>query len=151
MKIDSSYIGMESARRYTSVTKKTATAGLVGVEVMQGRPSDTDNFSQLLNTGTQDESGNFLLDENNRVIASRATYKTSASITSIGEKKTLQSIREMCVNYLIRWLYANIGEGRGKNNHRMEESIDGYATTLETIRFKISKIPEVLTISVSFK
>ena len=66
-------------------------------------------------------------DENHRVIASRATYKTSASITSIGEKKTLQSIREMCVNYLIRWLYANIGEGRGKNSHRMEESIDGYA------------------------
>lgn len=127
MKIDSSYIGMESARRYTSVTKKTATAGLVGVEVMQGRPSDMDNFSQLLNTGTQDESGNFLLDENHRVIASRATHKTSASVTSIGEKKTLQSIREMCVNYLIRWLYANIGEGRGKNSHRMEESIDGYA------------------------
>lgn len=127
LKIDSSYIGMESARRYTSVTKKTATAGLVGVEVMQGRPSDMDNFSQLLNTGTQDESGNFLLDENHRVIASRATHKTSASVTSIGEKKTLQSIREMCVNYLIRWLYANIGEGRGKNSHRMEESIDGYA------------------------
>ncbi len=122
LKIDSSYIGMESARRYTSVTKKTATAALVGVEVMQGRPSDTDNFSQLLNTGTQDESGNFLLDENRRVIATRAAHKINASVTSISEKKTLQSIREMCVHYLIRWLYANIGDGRGNPQFQMNMS-----------------------------
>ncbi len=126
MKIDSSMIGMESARRYTSVTKKTATASLVGMEVVQGRAPAKDNFSELLNTGTQDESGKFLLDENSRVIASRATYKTSSSITSIGEKKTLQSIREMCVHYLIRWLYTNIGEGRGKSDKQVDEYMNEY-------------------------
>ena len=126
MKIDSSMIGMESARRYTSVTKKTATASLVGVEAMQGQQPMSDSFSELLNTGMQDESGNFLLDENSRVIASRATYKTSASITSISEKKTLESIREMCVHYLIRWLYANIGEGRGKSDKQVDEFMEKY-------------------------
>lgn len=85
-----------------------------------------DNFSQLLNTGTQDESGNFLLDENRRVIASRATYKTGASITTVSEKKTLQSIREMCVHYLIRWLYANIGDGRGQSGKQVDEYMNGY-------------------------
>ncbi len=126
MKIDSSMIGMESARRYTSVTKKTASASLVGVEVVQGQQPMSENFSQLLNTGTQDESGNFLLDENSRVIASRATFKTSSSITSISEKKTLQSIREMCVHYLIRWLYTNIGEGRGKADKHVDEYMNKY-------------------------
>ncbi|MBE5881337.1 MAG: hypothetical protein E7289_03340 [Lachnospiraceae bacterium] len=126
MKIDSSMIGMESARRYSSVTKKTATASLVGMEVMQGRELEKDNFSDLLNTGTQDESGNFLLDENSRVIASRATYKTSSSITSVSEKKTLQSVREMCVHYLIRWLYTNIGAGRGQSDKQVDEYMNGY-------------------------
>lgn len=126
MKIDSSMIGMESARSYTSVTKRTATASLVGVEAVQGQQPTSDSFSELLNTGTQDESGNFLLDENSRVIASRATYKTSSSITSISEKKTLQSIREMCVQYLIRWLYTNIGEGRGKSDKQVDEYMNKY-------------------------
>ncbi len=126
MKIDSSYIGMESARRYSSVTKKTATAALVGVEVMQGQQPTSENFSQLLNTGEWDESGNFLLDENSRVIASRATYKTSSSITSIGEKKTLQSIREMCVHYLIRWLYTNLGARRGESETNVDEYMNKY-------------------------
>ncbi len=126
MKIDSSMIGMESARRYASVTKKTANAALVGIEARQGQPSEMETFSELLNTGTQDESGNFLLDENSRVIASRATYKMGSSITSVSEKKTLQSIREMCVHYLIRWLYANIGEGRGKREQPVDEYMNGY-------------------------
>lgn len=119
-------IGMESARRYTSVTKKTATANLVGMEVVQGRVPVKDSFAELFNTGTQDESGNLLLDENSRVIASRATYKTSSSITSISEKKTLQSIREMCVHYLIRWLYTNIGEGRGQSDKQVDEYMNEY-------------------------
>ena len=126
MKIDSSYIGMESARRYSSVTKKTATASLVGVEVLQGQQPASENFSQLLNTGEWDESGNFLLDENSRVIASRATYKTSSSISSIGEKKTLQSIREMCVHYLIRWLYTNLGARRGETENQVDEYMNKY-------------------------
>ena len=126
MKIDSSYIGMESARRYTSVTKKTANVSLVDMTAYQGRELEKDNFSDLLNTGTQDESGNLLLDENSRVIASRATYKTSG-ITSIDEKKTLQSIREMCVQYLIRWLYSNIGDGRGKTESPAVDDMNGYA------------------------
>ncbi len=126
MKIDSSMIGMESARRYSSVTKKTANVSLVDMTVSQGRELEKDNFSDLLNTGTQDESGNFLLDENSRVIASRATYKTS-SISSVSEKKTLQSIREMCVQYLIRWLYSNIGAGRGKSEGPATDYMNGYA------------------------
>lgn len=126
MKIDSSMIGMESARRFTSVTKRTATASLVGVEGVQGQQPASENFSELLNTGTQDESGNLLLDENSRVIASRATYKTSASITSISEKKTLQSVREMCVLYLIRWLYTNLGARRGQSDKQVDEYMNNY-------------------------
>ncbi len=127
MKIDSSMIGMESARRYSSVTKKTATASLVGMEAMQGRELGKDNFSDLLNTGTEGgATGNLLLDENSRVIASRATYKTSSSITSISEKKTLQSIREMCVHYLIRWLYTNIGAGKGASDRQVDEYMNEY-------------------------
>ena len=122
MKIDSSMIGMESARRFSSVTKKAVNATLVDMTAYQGRDLEKDNFSDLLNTGTQDESGNFLLDENSRVIASRATYKTN-SVSSVSEKKALQSIREMCVQYLIRWLYSNIGAGREKT----ERSAVNYA------------------------
>lgn len=127
MKIDSSMIGMESARRYTSVTKKTVSASLVGMTVVQGEQPKSDSFSELLNTGTQDEGGKVLPEQNSRVLAGSAAYKTSSSITSISDKKTLQSVREMCVQYLIRWLYTNIGAGRGQSGKEVDEYMNDYA------------------------
>lgn len=121
MKIDSSMIGMESARRYSSVTRRSAAYSLAGSGVYQGRNLQGDAFSQLLNTGADEEAGQKttkgmtkeafpgaggemadLLAESNQVYESRITYR---SVTSVSEKKTMQSIRQMCVQYLIRWLY----------------------------------------------
>ncbi len=128
MKIDSSMIGMESARRYSSVTKKTATASLAGLEVYQGRELGKDNFSDLLNAGTQQEGleGNAWLGENSRVIAQRAASKTISTVSSVEEKKTMQSLREMCVLYLIRWLYTNLGANKKVSDNTTQDYMNEY-------------------------
>ena len=47
LKIDSSYIGMESARRYTSVERKSISMTVVNAVAMQGRQNGKQVFLQI--------------------------------------------------------------------------------------------------------
>lgn len=113
MKIDSSMIGMESARRYSSTTQKTAGISLVNRTVMQG--SDTfGSFQDLLNAGENEEGDSAV---SKRIMGSGSVMKTleaSHSVRSVRERQMLESIREQCVEFLIRWLCDNLGRRKGQ-------------------------------------
>lgn len=143
MKIDSSMIGMESARRYSSVTKMGVRANLAGSASLQGNDFKNSPFADLLGAGADRQSpweedlglakGNNLA-EGEEVQTDHFLYKSQSvhkNVSSVSEKKTMQSIREMCVLYLIRWLYATqyIGHGGQESspaNDYAQNSVQNY-------------------------
>ena len=101
MKIDSSYIGMESARRYTSVERKTVGMTVVNATTMQGSEMENRSFADLFQKETGEEETEPYMDGLAKVTGLMQTG-SARSITSLEEKRTMQSIRQQCLQYLIR-------------------------------------------------
>ena len=106
MKIDSSYIGMESARRYTSVERKTVGMTVVNATTMQGSEMENRSFADLFQKETGEEETEPYMDGLAKVTGLMQTGSTR-SITSLEEKRAMQSIRQQCLQYLIRLLYGD--------------------------------------------
>lgn len=110
MRIDSSYIGMESARSQTFVTAvavNTATQG--SVQIQQG---NFGNFGNLL-TGWTDRAG---LSEMNEDTMSGLRYSRSDTysvkgLSDMSNAQKLHRIREECVMYLFQLLFSNRKHG----------------------------------------
>lgn len=106
MKIDSSYIGMESARRYTSVERKSISMTVVNAVAMQGGEMGNRSFADLFQTETGEEDTEPYMDGLTKVTGLMQTG-SARSITSLEEKRAMQSIRQQCLQYLIRLLYGD--------------------------------------------
>ena len=106
MKIDSSYIGMESARRYTSVERKSISMTVVNAVAMQGGKMGNRSFADLFQTETGEEDTEPYMDGLTKVTGLMQTG-SARSITSLEEKRAMQSIRQQCLQYLIRLLYGD--------------------------------------------
>lgn len=106
MKIDSSYIGMESARRYTSVERKSISMTVVNAVAMQGGDMGNRSFADLFQTETGEEDTEPYMDGLTKVTGLMQTG-SARSITSLEEKRAMQSIRQQCLQYLIRLLYGD--------------------------------------------
>lgn len=123
LKIDSSIIGMESARRYSSATQKTASVSLVSATVTQG--SDTfGSFQDLLNAGENEEGDSTV---SKRIMGGSNVMKaleTNHSVKSVRERQMLESIREQCVQFLIKWLCDNLGQKKGQNSTASQENVN---------------------------
>lgn len=116
MKIDSSMIGMESARSYASVTRKSISASLAGGIAGQGSEMSNGSFAGLLHT--QGEGENVVQMGTRRMQI--GSLKATRDVSSVHERKTLESIREQCVLFLIKWLYSGM---RGQPMDQMQESV----------------------------
>ncbi len=115
MKINSSIIGMESTRTYTKTTQKKVTYSLMGQRrvgnLSAGLPNEQteqdEDFKNLLNTKEEKSKG---------VSAGYGTYIASNrsihSVTDIGDKKSMEAVKEQCVQYLIFWLFSGRKSGR---------------------------------------
>ena len=106
LKIDSSYIGMESARRYTSVERKSISMTVVNAVAMQGGKMGNRSFADLFQTETGEEDTEPYMDGLTKVTGLMQTG-SARSITSLEEKRAMQSIRQQCLQYLIRLLYGD--------------------------------------------
>lgn len=106
MKIDSSYIGMESARRYTSVERKSISMTVVNAVAMQGGEMGNRSFADLFQTETGEEDTEPYMDGLTKVTGLMQTG-SARSISSLEEKRAMQSIRQQCLQYLIRLLYGD--------------------------------------------
>ena len=116
MKIDSSMIGMESARSYASVTKKQISASLAGGIAGQGSEMSNGSFAGLLNTQGEGEN---IVQMGMRRMQVRS-LGSSRELSSVQERKTLEAIREQCALFLIKWLYSGM---RGQPVDQMQESV----------------------------
>lgn len=113
MKIDSSYVGMESARSYTSWTKRSVSASLLEVQAAKQGSEDTKGmFSDLLGAG-KEEGQVDQIPQAQRFSSRFGNYENK--IASLEEKRQLQTIREQCVLFLIKWLYDNLGSKRTRS------------------------------------
>lgn len=96
LKIDSSIIGMESARRYSSADARSVGFGVVSrnpVSSMDGSKS----FSEFM-------SGDAFEDEmslNDRYKAN----SVSRSVSGLDERRSIENIKFQCMQYLIYWLF----------------------------------------------
>lgn len=118
MKIDSGMIGMESARSYTSKTKKT-----YGYSVLQ-QPNDFLNTSSQ-GAGSTDGEADVFSDilhaksEDDKKLAGWYFHRSDSghvrglSTVSAEEQKSIERIKSQCVQYLIYWLF-------GGRNQRSE-------------------------------
>lgn len=114
MKIDSSAIGMESARRYTSVSARS-----VAFQRRQGtlgatKDGNQQKFSDFLESGEGETLGETALSMRDRMYASNVR----PGVASIDEKKAIEEIKAQCLQYLIYWLFG----GRGADPFKQQLS-----------------------------
>ena len=130
MKIDSSMIGMESARSYTSISSRA-----VGFHAEIRTPGTTKegtekSFSDLL----QSEAGEEALGEANLSLQERS-YSISAirDIAETDEKKAIEQIKAKCMQYLIYWLF---GGNKGDCiKDRLSEMSQGQIATQRPVQY----------------
>lgn len=107
LRINSSYIGMESARRKTSVTTvSTDTAAQGSVQFKQG-------IIENLLTGWSGRSGQYGMDGDtmNGLRYARSDNYNIKEISDTGNAEKIQRIRAECIMYLFQLLFANRKHG----------------------------------------
>lgn len=131
MKIDSSYVGMDSARSYTSATKKSAS--IVTAYAAENQGSDTfGSFQDLLNAGANEKEGSASASNILEGKDLMKTFQTSRNVSLAQQKESLQTIRERCVQFLIKWLYDNVATRRGHRSSLQEEGCEPLQMSSET-------------------
>ncbi len=112
MKIDSSKIGMESARSYASVTSRTAsyqTQSAIMGAAKEGKEKDFSDFLESQNgEGGLGETGLSMRDRYYSVAGTR-------SLSNVDEKKALESIKMQCIQYLFYWIFGGKAKDRFKD------------------------------------
>ena len=137
MKIDSSYIGMESARRYTSVERKTIGMTVVNATTMQGSEMGNRSFADLFQTETGEEDTEPYMDGLTKATGLMQTGSTR-SITSLEEKRAMQSIRQQCLQYLIRLLYGDKWKDVQVDDTYLQPVTSGQQATIRRINLTAS-------------
>lgn len=130
MRIDSSTIGMESARSYTSISSRaisfqaeTKTAGLA-------KEGTETSFSDFLQSGMGEDA----LGEAELSLQERS-YSISAirDIAETDEKKAIEQIKAKCMQYLIYWLFG--GDKGDCIKDRLSEMSQGQMTTQRPVQY----------------
>lgn len=124
MKINSSIIGMESARSYTQTTQKALTYSLssqrrVGnfqTALTNDQSKDEESFKDLLNAKEEQAEMN-LVGKESYISSSRSIR----SVSSVEDKKSMQAIKEQCVQYLIFWLFSARRSGKYQSFSQWQE------------------------------
>ena len=115
MKIDSSYTGMESARSYASYERESARFSAIEAGGSQGWDTGGYSFSQLLDFA---KDGKEEFDKNLQVGRRPALFgiKEIRQKSDVPQQRHLESIRQACIMYFIRWLHDGFGYRRIKGD-----------------------------------
>ena len=132
MKIDSSVIGMESARSYTSIRAKSISyraiaqgnAGSVQSTAKDGKTMDGTKNNEIDKDGSGLSFADFLgsESENDEALSLSDRFNAIMKNRSLGdleEQRSIQAVKAQCVQYLLYWLFG----GRGKD--KFEEMFPG--------------------------
>lgn len=108
MRIDSSVIGMESARSYTSISSQAVAFKAVSVTSPATTDGNTLSFSDFLNGEKQDVEELSLQDRLTSIAKSR-------SVSDFDEQKSIETIKLQCLQYLLFLIFG------GHKPERFEE------------------------------
>lgn len=111
MRIDSSMLGMESARSYTSKSQRTYSSSILGQQSLDSLSTspngagstggEGDVFSDILQSMSEDDAQ--IGDRYFR--RSGAGHIVRGLVSSTEEQKSIEQIKSQCVQYLIYWLF----------------------------------------------
>lgn len=135
MKIDSSTIGMESARSYTSTSSRAISTQTQVVALGVTKDGTEKSFSDLLSGSGEETMGNASMSLRERSYA----IAGSRSISNVDEKKTIESIKMQCMQYLIYWLFG------GSKTGRFDEQLSQFAQTGQDSSVTTSQLMSVKT------
>lgn len=123
MKIDSSTIGMESARSYASIVSRSISYQSQIADLGTAKEGTEKSFSDVL----QSESGEEGLGEAGLSLQERS-YSVSASrtVSDVDEKRAMESIKLQCLQYLIYWLFG------GSKGDRLGEQLSSLSSAQGT-------------------
>ncbi len=114
MKIDSSRIGMESARSYASIASRTVNYQTRFANLGVAKEGNEKSFSDLLESkegeGALGETGLSMQDRYYSVAGAR-------NLSSMDEKRAVESVKMQCLQYLIYWLFG------GKSHDRFRDRL----------------------------
>lgn len=121
MRIDSSVVGMESARRYSSVTTKSVRGSSMRLSAAQYQAYSGlgSLFGNLVNSGEQPESGKTETNEKNEESAANLEditthFKNLTSAVKVKERETpentMLTIRQSCIQFLMELFFKFRGE-----------------------------------------
>ena len=119
MKIDSSFVGMESTRRYTSVNARGVSYRMNANSPVSAKDGTT-SFADLLSGGAQEEEVSL----QDRVLVA----SVSRNVSDVDEKRSIENIKFQCMQYLIYWLF---GGKRPIDSDLLSQSTGG-TTSLNT-------------------
>ena len=109
MKIDSSRIGMESARSYASIASRTVNYQTRFANLGVAKEGNEKSFSDLLESkegeGALGETGLSMQDRYYSVAGAR-------NLSSMDEKRAVESVKMQCLQYLIYWLFGGKSHDR---------------------------------------
>ncbi len=112
MKIGSSTIGMESARSYTSISSHMIGYSAEAADVSKAKDGKDKTFADLFQSTAEGEENGLSLKDRSYAI------KSARSVGTVDEKKTIESIKLQCLNYLIYWLFG------GKNRQQFQDEMN---------------------------
>lgn len=118
MKIDSSFIGMESARRYTSVDAKAVGYNTVS-SVPAAAKDGSKSFSDYLSEDAKEEE----MSLQDRF----QTFSVNRNISDMDERRSIENIKFQCMQYLIYWLFG--GQRPDKFSEYMSQNQQATETT----------------------
>ncbi len=120
MRIDSSYIGMESARKYNSV--RMGSTRMTYGRILNGNSGQT-NFGQLFNTDVKEnEDGgvqNSLKNQQSKTSSLQERFRSMSGVNRINDRQissTLDKLREECVRHIFELLF-----GGRKNRYNEDQ------------------------------
>lgn len=112
MRIDSSKIGMESARSYASIAARTVNHQTQSAALGAAKEGKEKSFSDFLESGEGEEAlGETGLSMQNRYYA----VAGARSLSNVDEKRAIESIKMQCLQYLIYWIFGGSSHDRFKD------------------------------------
>lgn len=120
MKIDSSRIGMESARSYASIAARTVNYQSNFAGLGAAKEGKEKSFSDFLGSGEGEEAlGETGLSMRNRFYP----VGGARSLADVDEKRAIESIKMQCLQYLIYWIFG--GSSRDRFRDRLSSLMEG--------------------------
>jgi hypothetical protein len=126
---------MESARSYTSTSSRAISTQTQVVALGVTKDGTEKSFSDLLSGSGEETMGNASMSLRERSYA----IAGSRSISNVDEKKTIESIKMQCMQYLIYWLFG------GSKTGRFDEQLSQFAQTGQDSSVTTSQLMSVKT------